>query len=185
MRRMVSALQSAAKSALRPGRMLVPIAAATMLVTSGLQAATSITSNFNVNINLTAACTVTPAGDINISYLSFGPAVSGAAAQTTVAIKCANTLPYTVALDTGSGGFAATPLVYTYGDTAVGLAYTLVLSGTGLTASGGNIGNGSAQNVTVQATLAGGLSGTCSASPPAACNNGSNTARQRTMTVTY
>jgi spore coat protein U-like protein len=185
MRRLVRALQSSAKSALRPSRLVVPLAALGLMTALGVQAAGTDAKTFNVNINLTAACTVTPAGPINVTYLSFGPVVTGAGAQTTVAVRCANLLPYSVALDIGSGGSAITPSVYTYSDSAVALGYSLSLSGGGLnTVFGTNTGNGLAQNITVQATLAGGQGGTCSA-PGGACSNTSNAARLRTMTVSW
>ena len=184
MRKLVRALQSSAKSALRPSRLVAPLAALGLITAMGVQAAGTDAKTFKVNINLTSACTVTPAAAINVTYVSFGPVVNGAGAQTTVAIQCTNLLPYGVVLDTGSGGSPITPLVYTYADTAVALAYSLVLSGTGLTSAGENTGNGMAQNITVQASLAGGQGGQCSAAG-GACSNSGNAARLRTMTVSW
>lgn len=187
MRKLVRALQSSAKSALRPSRLVAPLAALGLITAMGVQAAGTDAKTFNVNINLTSACTVTPAGDINVTYASFGPAVNGAGAQTTVAIQCTKLLPYTVSLDTGSGGgvnpFVATG--YSYTDSVVALAYSLAFTGTGLNLiTGGNTGNGLTQNITVQAFLSGGQGGTCSA-PGGACSNTSNAARQRTMMVSW
>ena len=189
MRKLVRALQSSAKSALRPSRLVAPLAALGLITAMGVQAAGTDAKTFNVNINLTSACTVTPAGDINVTYVSFGPVVNGAGAQTTVGIKCTNSLPYGVALDTGpgagSGGNALLPTAYSYADSAVALSYSLVLSGGGLNPlTGTNTGNGLVQNITVQASLSGGQGGQCSA-PGGACSNSGNAARLRTMTVSW
>jgi spore coat protein U-like protein len=189
MRKLVRALQSSAKSALRPARLVAPMAALGLMTAMGVQAASPDAKTFNVNINLTAACTVTPASDINVNYLSFGPAVTGTgAAQTTVGIKCTNGLRYRVALDTGPGAGSGGVRVlnsYTYRDSAVDLGYTLALTGTGLNVlTGAGVGNGLVKTVAVRALLLGGQGGVC-ATPGGACSNAGNAARLRTMTVSW
>jgi spore coat protein U-like protein len=183
MRKLVRALQSSAKSALRPARLVVPMAAFGLMTAMGVQAAGTDAKTFNVNINLTAACTVTPAGDINVNYLSFGPLVTGAGVQTTVGIQCTNLLPYRVALDLGSGGSRLGNL-YTYDDAVVGLRYRLALTGSALNLLGRGTGNGLVKTVNVQALLLGGQGGVC-ATPGGACSNAGNAARLRTMTVSW
>lgn len=185
MQRIVRSLQSAAKSALRPGRLLVPIAIASMLASTGAQALTA-TSNFNVNINLTASCSIAPMSDITANYTSGQiAALTGAAVQTTAAITCTNGVPYSVALDTGSGGTSFGPLLTAYSDSSlsggVGITYALGLSDSTFT------GNGTAQNVTIQATFGAAQAGSCATATlvSGGCNNSANAARLRTLTVTY
>lgn len=182
MRRIVRTFQSAAKSALRPAWRVAPIVTLGLMVASGAQAGTA-SNTFNVTVNLTPACTVTPAGNITLNYLSFGPVVSGA--LTTLAIKCTSSLPYSVALDLGSGGNAITPLVYSYTDSAVQLNYALSLSSVSLSPMAAGTGNGSAQTVTVTASMSGNQGGICANSAAVGCSNSSNAARTRTMTVSY
>jgi spore coat protein U-like protein len=180
MRRIVRTFQSSAKSALRPAWRVVPLVLMGLMAVSGVQAATA-SNTFDVTVNLTPACTVTPAGNITLNYLSFGPAVSGA--LTSVAIKCTSSLPYSVELDLGSGGNAITPLVYSYTDSVVQLTYALSLSSVSLSPMAAGTGNGSAQTVTVTASMAGNQGGICAIS--AGCSNALNAAKTRTMTVSY
>jgi spore coat protein U-like protein len=182
MRRIVRTFQSSAKSALRPAWRVVPLVLIGLMAVSGVQAATA-SNTFDVTVNLTPACTVTPAGNITLNYLSFGPVVSGA--TTSVAIKCTSSLPYSVALDLGSGGNAITPLVYSYTDSVVQLNYALSLSSVSLSAMAAGTGSGSAQTVTVTASMAGNQGGICANSAAVGCNNAANAAKTRTMTVSY
>lgn len=139
-------------------------AAALTTAAMGTQAAT-VTGNFNVLITLTAACQISTAPSaINLTYTSFqGTSATG---NTPFGVKCTNTLPYTMALDSG----ATT-------DNAVNLAYTTTLSA----ASG--TGTGVEQTYSVTATIASGQAGTCATT--AACNNTAATNKQRTLTITY
>ncbi len=186
MRRIVRTLQSAAKSAMRPARMVVPIAAACMLMATGSQASGTDSKTFNVNIKLNSSCSIAFMSDINVTYESFGSSVGGASAQTTAAITCTNGLPYGIALDTNSGGQLIPGTgTYLYTDSVVALGYSLSMSGGGLnTLTRKNTGNGLTQNVIIEANLAGLQGGLCSA-PGGICNNTGNGARQRTLTVTW
>jgi spore coat protein U-like protein len=183
MRRIVRTFQSSAKSALRPAWRVVPLVVMGLMAASGVQAASPQSATFDVTVNLTPACTVTPAGNITLNYLSFGPVVSGA--LTTVAIKCTSSLPYSVALDLGSGGNAITPLVYSYTDSVVQLNYALSLSSVSLSPMAAGTGNGSAQTVTVTASMAGNQGGICANSAAVGCSNALNAAKTRTLTVSY
>lgn len=140
------------------------IAAAALTVASLGAHAASVTGNFNVNITLTSACQISTAPSaITLTYTAFqGTAATG---STPFGVKCTNTLPYTMALDSG----ATT-------DNAVNLAYTTTLSA----ASG--TGTGIEQSYSVTATIASGQAGTCATT---SCTNAAATNKQRTLTVTY
>lgn len=177
MRRIVRTFQSSAKCALRPAWRLVPLAVMGLMTVSGVQSAPlpphTASNTFNVTVNLTPACTVTPAGNIVLNYTSFGAAVN---ASTTAAIKCTASLPYTLELDLGSSGSVFGP-VYLYTDSVVQLAYGLQLS------SYSGTGSGIAQTVTVNATIGGNQGGLCAIS--AGCSNALNPSKTRTLTVSY
>ncbi|MCZ8255132.1 MAG: spore coat protein U domain-containing protein [Polaromonas sp.] len=137
------------------------------MATVPAQAATQ-TGNFDVNITLTSACIYTKTSDVVFNYTSFQTA---AAAQTTAGaftVKCTNTLPYTLALDSAGS----------YTDAATNLAYTLTLSSSSAT------GNGSAQSYTVNGSIAGNQGGTC-ATAGGVCTNTGSANKQRTLTISY
>ena len=141
--------------------------ALTAMITAPTQAATA-TGNFDVTIALTSACIYAKTSDVAFLYTSFQ---STAAAQTTsggFTVRCTNTLPYTMALDTAGS----------YTDQATNLAYTLALS------AAGAIGNGLAQTFSVTGSIAAGQAGTC-AVLGGACTNSLSTNKQRTLTITY
>jgi spore coat protein U-like protein len=189
MRKLVRTLQCAAKSALRPSRLVLPMVAAGLMSINGAQAATA-TNTFKVNINLTASCNVATMSNITANYTSLqASALTGASVQTTAAITCTNSIPYSVALDTGSGGTPLGPLQTLYSDAAVGITYVLALSGASLSPTATSVGSGIAQNVLVQATFGATQPGSCAGALATAtangCNNSANPARLRTFTVTY
>ena len=116
------------------------------------------TSPFTVSVITTNSCQIyTPPGNIDLFYTSFQ--MSAATTNTSYGMRCTTALPYTMALDATSG-------------TIVGLNYTLALSQASAT------GNGVIQTYSVNGSIAGGQSGTCST---ASCS-GSQT---RTLTITY
>lgn len=130
------------------------------LVTLPAQAATA-TAGFNVTATLTSKCEVTAAPTaVAFTYTSFqlGAAIATGGA---FSVRCTNTLPYTMAVDTVSA------------NTVIGLVYTL-----GLSAAGGT-GTGAAIAYTVNGNMIAGQSGTCATT--AACT-GTNA---HTLTVTY
>lgn len=134
-----------------------------MLGTATVHAAT-VTGNFDVTINLTAACEIstTPAAAFN--YTAFQ--TSAATFSSSFNIRCTNGLPIaSIALDQTN-----------VTDNATGLAYTLALGP--VPASG----IGAAQIVSITGSMAAGQGGTCSSST---CTNATSTNRQRTLTVTY
>ncbi len=138
------------------------------LSASVANAATNVTGTFNVNINLTAACSVGTIADVTLAYTSFQTGI--ASAPTSAAVTCTNTLPYTVSLSTPD------PL----GDSVVGIIYTTAITGTPPTA-----GNGSAQTINISVSAAAGQSGTCATTPPGTCSNSAATNKLQTLTVTY
>ena len=134
------------------------IAFASMFAAIPAAQAATATGNFNVTVNLTSMCEVVSAADVAFTYTSFqGTAATGTGGG--VSIRCTNTLPFTVALDSTSG-------------TVAGLNYTL-----GLSAASGT-GNGAAQSFTVSGSMASGQGGTCASSSCAGTD-------ARVLTVTY
>lgn len=118
-------------------------------------------AGFNVTVNLTSGCEVTSAPtDVAFTYSSF----QGSAATSTggaFSVRCTNTLPYTMALDSTTG-------------TVIGLNYTLALS-----AAGGTGAGLTAANYTVNGSMASGQSGTCATTGVCAGTSA------RTLTVSY
>lgn len=143
---------------------LLLVAAMGLGVLGGANAnAATATGNFNVVVNLTPVCQVATApGSVTFNYTSFGAVQTP---STTIGVQCTNLLPYALSLDgTGSGGTT----------TALGLNYTLTLSGTtGLVADGTN------QSYTIQGNMAAGQTGTCAT--PAGCTSTVG----RVVTITY
>jgi spore coat protein U-like protein len=133
---------------------------------AGSQAASS-SSQFDVTINLTSACTFGAIAPVTFTYVSLGGAVSSGGG--TFNVTCTNTLPYTTGLSAGAtAGPGGATLDVT--DTATNLAYQL-------TSPAGGPGTGLSQPKTISGTMAAGQAGTCGA---ASCDNtGSPTANKR------
>ena len=128
-------------------------------VTMTLSYGTSTAVNtFPVSISTPATCTVTtPPGKVAFgTYVAMGPAVN---ASSNFAVTCTNYLPYTMALDAGSGVIA-------------GLQYNVALS----TAS--STGTGVAQTHAINGTVPAGQAGSCTG---ATCGG----SQARTLTITY
>ena len=140
-------------------------------------AAQTASGQFDVNITLTAACTLSAIADVDFTYTSFQGGVSNAA-NGGFTVSCTNNLPYTFGLQSGTG--AATPpgaaTIGPINDDAVNLSYSLALS-----AAGGS-GNGAAQAYSITGTMAGNQAGTCAVSP---CTNGAATNNRHTLIVNY
>ncbi|OGB00226.1 MAG: hypothetical protein A3E79_13445 [Burkholderiales bacterium RIFCSPHIGHO2_12_FULL_61_11] len=132
------------------------------LLTAPAQAATA-TGTFNVGLTLTSKCEINNPTDLAMTYTSFQTGAS--TGTSTINVKCTNTLPYSLALDS---------LSVTDADT--NLTYTLALSGA--TAAG----TGADQVITVTGNIASGQSGNCAT---ASCTNAASANKQRTLTVTY
>jgi spore coat protein U-like protein len=143
---------------------------------SGNTQAGSTSGQFNVNVTLTSACTMSAVSDLAFAYTSLQ---AGAATATGggFSVTCTDSLPYTFGLQSGSG--AATPpgaATISVTDNAVNLGYTL-----GLSAAGGT-GNGAVQSYSVTGTMAGNQAGTCTA---ASCTNAAATNKTQTLIVNY
>jgi spore coat protein U-like protein len=140
-------------------------------------AAQSTSGTFDVNITLTAGCSLSAITAVDFAYTSFQGAVANGT-NGGFSVSCTNNLPYTFGLQVG-GGAATPPGAATIGpinDDAVNLAYSLALS------AAGGVGNGGAQNYSITGTMAAGQAGTCAASP---CNNGAATNNTHTLIVNY
>lgn len=137
------------------------------LITAGTPAAqaASVASNFNVDITLTSACSISTPTNLSFAYTALQ--ATNATATTPFSITCPTNLPYTLAL---SGANVT--------DDAVGLAYTLAIT----SPLGAGTGTGAAQNFSVDGTIASGQSGTCLT---ATCTNTAATNKTKTLTVTY
>jgi Spore Coat Protein U domain len=142
---------------------LVAVASAvSALLTPVVADAATVSSGFNVTVQLTAACEITSAPtDVAFTYTSF-QAAAATATPGAFSVRCTNSLPYSLALDASAG-------------TVIGLAYTLGLS------LSSNVGNGAAQAYTISGGMVANQSGTCATTPPGTCS-GSD---PRTLTITY
>ena len=143
---------------------------------SGNAQAGSTSGQFNVNVTLTSACTVSAVTNVAFAYTSLQAAIANGTGGG-FSVTCTNSLPYTFGLQAGSG--AATPpgaATISVTDDAVSLGYSL-----GLSAAGGT-GSGAAQAYSVTGTMAANQSGTCSA---ASCTNGAATNKTQTLIINY
>lgn len=156
-------------------KIIAATAVAAALAASNAQAG-STSGTFNVNVTLTAACTLGAVTDLAFAYTSLQAGVANATGGG-FSVNCTNTLPFTFGLFSGTVGVtppgAATIAV---NDSVVNLNYTL-----GLSAAGGT-GSGVAQNFSVTGTMAGSQAGTCAA---ASCTNAGATNRTHTLIVNY
>jgi len=156
-------------------RILTATAIAAALAAGNAQAG-STSGQFNVNVTLTSACTLSAVNNLAFAYTS----LQGGASTATgggFSVSCTTSLPYTFGLQSGNG--AATPpgaATISVLDDAVNLNYSL-----GLSAAGGT-GNGAAQAFSVTGTMAASQAGTCAA---ASCTNAAATNKTHTLIVNY
>lgn len=132
-------------------------AAGTYIDTVTMTPSIGNSQTFPVTIVTPSSCSIsTPPGDVLFTYTSFG---SSAVAYTGFAATCTATMPYSMALDATGG-------------TLLGLNYTLSLSASSAS------GTGSAQNYTINGSIAAGQAGTCAM---ASCTATAG----RTLTISY
>src|SRR5688572_24899815 len=133
--------------------MLAALVWGAVIQTSSAQSPQS--GQFNVNISLTAVCTLTAIADVDFAYISL-QAGNAAAANGGFTVTCTNTLPYTIGLQAGTGApvgqGAATlgPIL----DSVVNLNYTLGVA-PNAAPPGGTTGTGAVQNYNVTGQIAG------------------------------
>ena len=139
------------------------------LVGTGAQSATT-SGSFDVNINLTSACSLGAITAVDFAYTSGGAAAASTGGGFN--ITCTNTLPYSFAIHQPFPGPVAT---FPATDNAVNLQYTL-------TAPAAGAGNGAAQALTITGNMPAGQSGTCAL---ASCTNGAATNKTYFLVVTY
>jgi len=116
--------------------------------------AATTTSTFNVQVTLTASCTINSASTLNFG--SQGVLIANVDQTSTLQVQCTNTTPYNIGLDAGAGtGATVAVRKMTGGGNTVN--YSLY-SDTGRTTVWGNtvgtntiaaIGNGSSQSYTI------------------------------------
>lgn len=149
--------------------MVAALGAAGLMSTAAPAATT--TDQFDVIINLTAACEITSLPDVTLNYTSFQTIAS--TGNTTAAIRCSNGLTYNLSLDS----LAVT-------DAILNLDYTLTFpGGTGPFTGTGNVVG---VNHQIDVSIGPNQGGTCAATPPATCSNaGAGANRTRTLTVTF
>ena len=142
-------------------------------------AATAV-GNFNVAVSLQSQCqinTINPAGaatitDIAIAYTSFQTTVTNA--NTTFNVRCTNTLPFSLALDSGTGAASGINYLLSLGTSATTNIVTAVPSLLSQAGTGVDVA------YFVSATAAAGQAGTLTTSTaPTAVNS------PRTVTITY
>lgn len=136
--------------------------------------------NFNVAVSLQSQCqinTINPSGaatitDIAIAYTSFQTAVTNA--STTFNVRCTNTLPFSLSLDSGTGAASGINYLLSLGTAATTNIVTAVSSLASQVGTGVNVA------YFVSATAAAGQAGTSTVSTaPTAVNSA------RTVTITY
>lgn len=135
--------------------------------------AATVNDTFDVDINLTAVCSVSVTSNPAFAYTSgqVGPAgVTGGTGA--VSVTCTDGVPYTFSFIHTLTGVAP---VFPVTDDAVNLAYSL-------TAPAGATGNGAAQATAITGNMAGGQAGTC---PGGVCTNAAATNRNYSLVVTY
>lgn len=155
---------------------LVTALALTALLIAPAHAATA-TGNFNVNITLTSQCQINstnPTGvatitDLALAYTSFQAAAT--TGNTSFNVRCTNTLPFSLALDSASVTDGTTGLDYT-----LALSTTSASIATAIPTLAGQNGTGANVQYFVQANIASGQAGTSTAGT-------SN--KLRTLTITY
>ena len=145
-------------------------------LSAGNAQAGNTSGQFNVNVTLTSACTLSAVNNLAFTYTSLQGGVSNATGGG-FSVSCTTSLPYTFGLQAGNGAAtppgAATILVT---DNAVNLDYSLALS------AAGGTGNGVAQNFSVTGSMAASQAGTCAA---ASCTNAAATNKTHTLIVNY
>jgi spore coat protein U-like protein len=157
-------------------RIIAATAVAAALAAGNTQAGQT-SGQFNVNITLNSVCTLSAVTDLAFTYTSLQAGPSGATGGG-FSVSCTTSLPYTFALQAGTGAPAA-PFVTTISvtDAIVNLNYSLGLSATSGT------GNGLAQPYSVTGTMAGNQAGTCNT---ASCpNTGAGANNRHTLIVNY
>ena len=154
--------------------LLAIIVGLTTLLSSTAQAQ-STSGNFNVNITLTSACTLSAITAVDFTYTSF-QALPQAATGGGFTVSCTNLRPYTFGLVAGPGGAAPGAATIAVTDAALNLAYSL-----GLSAAGGT-GSGVAQGYNITGTMAGAQAGTCAG---ATCSNAASANRVQTLIVNF
>ncbi|HJY77545.1 MAG TPA: spore coat protein U domain-containing protein [Burkholderiales bacterium] len=161
-------------------KILTATAVAAALAAGNAQAAGQTSGQFNVTINLTSACTVSTIADVVFAYTA-NQAGAQAATGGGFTVKCSQTLPYSLALQSGTaagpfvGPFSAT--IPSVTDSVVNLNYSL-----GLTASTGLVADGTAQPYNVTGSMGALQAGKCAL---ATCDNTGSTNNRHTLIVNY
>lgn len=150
--------------------LMVAALSAAGLAGTGTQAATT-NDTFDVDINLTAVCTVNVTTNVAFAYTS-NQGGNQASTGGGVTVTCTNGVPYTFSLIHNITGLAP---VFPVTDAAVNLDYSL-------TAPAGANGNGAAQAHAITGNMAGGQAGTCGGG---ICNNLAAGNKTYTLVVTY
>jgi len=130
------------------------IATACLLPFVNASDAATTTSNFTVQVSITASCTINSASTLNFG--SQGVLTANVDQTSTLAVQCTNTTPYNIGLDagTGSGATVATRKMTSGGATVNYSLYsdsgrTTVWGNTVSTDTVAATGNGAAQSYTV------------------------------------
>lgn len=80
--------------------------AATILLSSLMATAATTTASLNVSATVNASCSISSAGAL--TFAAYTPDASAQNSNSTVGVKCSNTLPFKIGLDGGSNGGLST-----------------------------------------------------------------------------
>jgi len=137
-------------------KILLPVAGLALMVAANGALAASNTSNFNVKVQVNAACTVT-ATDMNFG--TFAGSIPASTATSTATVICNKGVPYALSLAAGTGVGGLTPTATATASMANGAATpipaSLTVATASQTATGGSdatVINGSIAAVTTPAT---------------------------------
>ena len=136
--------------------------------------AANTTSNFDVTINLTSACTFGTIANVVFDYTS-GQVAAQPSTGGGFNITCTSTLPYTFGLVAGASGTAPGAASISVTDALLNLSYTLNAPASGT-------GSGGTQAKTISGSMGGGQGGTCGA---ATCSNGTSGNKTQTVVVNF
>jgi len=144
------------------------------LVGTSAFAQTTVSRSFDVNINLTSACSVSAVSAVSFTYVS-GQAGAATSTGGDFTVTCTPGAPYTFAFEHPVGTPTASPVTET--DNAVNLQYTLTLP-----VGGGGTGTGVGQNFQITGSMPGLQAGTCGGG---SCTNAAATNKTFALLVTY
>ncbi|PKO61701.1 MAG: hypothetical protein CVU24_07435 [Betaproteobacteria bacterium HGW-Betaproteobacteria-18] len=160
-------------------KFVISAVAAALLSALPVVQATTVTSDFNVSVSLTAICTANNSGVTTLGfgeYIAFGAQKTGSVDLT---FNCTRGLAAPTFSFDGAGAYGVLSGL-NYSLSAVNQANA---TGTDASATSGGVGTADVRTVRVSGVMAGGQAGTCVGADAAACAPVAS--HTRTLTVTY